>query len=251
MGREEEPPANLIREAMPPLRIRVFQHVPFEDIGSMEPWARSRGHLVEHTRFHAGDAPPPEDAYDWLIVMGGPMGARDEDRLPWMAGEKRAIEAALSAGKAVLGVCLGAQLIADVLGAEVRRNRQAEIGWFPVALSPEALRSPLAQAFPPAFTTFHWHGDTFSIPAGATPLGSSAACDNQGFLSGDRVLALQFHPEITAGGMEGLLRECGHELRPGPSVQDAEAIRAGIGAAPSLNAMMDRACSLLERALRP
>jgi GMP synthase-like glutamine amidotransferase len=249
MVREEESTADLTRAAMTPLRIRVFQHVPFEDIGSMDPWARGRGHRVERTRFHAGDAPPPADAYDWLIVMGGPMGARDEDRLPWMAGEKRAIEAALSAGKAVLGICLGAQLIADVLGAEVRRNRHPEIGWFPVTLSPDALRGPLADAFPPSFTAFHWHGDTFAIPAGAVPLGSSAACDNQGFLIGDRVLALQFHPEVTSAGMEDLLRACGHELRPGPFVQDAAAIRAGIGAAPGLNAMMDRACGLLERAL--
>jgi GMP synthase-like glutamine amidotransferase len=232
---------------MTPLRIRVFQHVPFEGIGCMDPWARARGHRVEHTRFHAGDVPPPAGAYDWLIVMGGPMGARDEGRLPWMAGEKRAIEAALAAGKAVLGVCLGAQLIADVLGAEVRRNRQAEIGWFPVTLSGEALRSPLAEAFPASFTAFHWHGDTFSIPAGAVPLGSSAACDNQGFLLGDRVLALQFHPEVTAAGVEDLLRECAHELRPGAYVQDAASIRAGIAAAPGLNGMMDRACALLER----
>src|SRR3712207_6761729 len=111
------------------LRIQVFQHVSFEGLGSMESWAASRGHAVACTRFFAGDKPPAPEAYDMLIVMGGPMGVHDEAELPWLKDEKRAMAAALKAGKPMLGVCLGAQLLADVLGARVAKNREREIGW--------------------------------------------------------------------------------------------------------------------------
>lgn len=233
-----------------PLRIRVFQHVPFEDIGSMEAWARERGHAVAYTRFHAGDAPPDPGAYDFLIVMGGPMGVHDGDRLPWLQGEKRALRAALEAGRSVLGICLGAQLIADVLGAPVTRNAQAEIGWFPVALSPAARDAWLSEAFPDSFPAFHWHGDTFALPSGFVPLGASPACANQGFLGGKRanVLGLQFHPEVTAESVGALVAACGDELRPAPYVQDAAALREGLGHAAALNAMLARACDRLAAA---
>lgn len=214
----------------------------------MQSWAESRGHTLSYTRFHAGGNPPPQEGYDLLLVMGGPMGVRDEESLPWLKGEKRAIEAALKAGRSVLGICLGAQLMADVMGAQVVRNRQPEIGWFPVELGARALRTWMAEVFPPRFTAFHWHGDTFDLPSGAVSLGSSEACANQGFLYGHNALALQFHPEVTEAGMEDLLRECGGELRPGPFVQDAAAIRAGAHHAPGLNAMIARACMVLQNA---
>lgn len=217
----------------------------------MAPWAESQGHSLRYTRLFAGDSPPGPSDYELLIVMGGPMGVHDEGRIPWLAGEKRALRSALEADKAVLGVCLGAQLIADALGAPVTRNRLPEIGWHEVRLGGEAGRTWMADAFPPAFTAFHWHGDTFGIPAGAVALGSSAACANQGFLFGERVLALQFHPEATESGVEDLLRECGEELRPGPYVQDADSIRAGMGRAPEANAMMIRACGILGSARLP
>jgi GMP synthase-like glutamine amidotransferase len=225
--------------------------VPFEGIGSMAAWASEDGHSVAHTRFFAGELPPARPDFDMLIVMGGPMGANDDALLPWMHAEKAAIAAALAGGKAILGVCLGAQLLASVLGAPVTRNREAEIGWHPVRLSPEARGTWLAEAFPERFTAFHWHGDTFALPAGAVPFGASEACAGQGFLHGDRVLALQFHPEVTPASMEDLLRECGGELRPAPFIQDAAALRAGIGLAPELNAMMARACRRLAAAVQP
>lgn len=235
-----------------PLRIHVFQHAAFEGLGSMEPWLRARGHTLSFTHFHAGQVPPESGpAADWLIVMGGPMGVHDEADLPWLKAEKRAIRAALDRGAAVLGICLGAQLIADVLGAAVTRNAYKEIGWHPVELSPEAKSTWLGEAFPPAFAPFHWHGDTFAIPAGAVPLGSSPACRNQGFLWKDRALALQFHPEITPDSLAALAAECADELSivgtdRGRYVQDAAALKAGLGAAPALNAMLERALLRLE-----
>lgn len=219
----------------------------------MAAWARERGHAVAYTRFHAGEAPPAPSDFDFLIVMGGPMGVHDGDRLPWLPGEKQALRSALQAGRSVLGVCLGAQLIADVLGAPVTRSREPEIGWFPVDLSPAARETWLSQVFPASFPAFHWHGDTFEIPSGFVPLGASAACANQGFLGGARenVLGLQFHGEVTAESVASLVEACGDELRPASHVQDAAGLREGIRHAPALNAMLERACDRLAAAALP
>jgi GMP synthase-like glutamine amidotransferase len=236
-----------------PLRIEILQHVAFEGLGSMEAWFRPRGHSLKFTRLYEGELPgdgahPPAD---WLIVMGGPMGVHDEAEFPWLTAEKLAIEAALKRGASLLGVCLGAQLLAHVLGAHVTRNLEKEIGWFPVHLAPEAAEAWPGKVFPSAFTPFHWHGDTFAIPAGSIPLGSSEACRQQGFLYRDNVLGLQFHPEITADALAGLLRHCGGELaiagsEQGRYVQTENALRAGLALAPALNAIMGRVCEHLE-----
>jgi GMP synthase-like glutamine amidotransferase len=238
-----------------PLRIEILQHVAFEGLGSMETWFRPRGHSLKYTRLYAGESPggaaAQEPPADWLIVMGGPMGVHDEAEFSWLAAEKRAIEAALKRGAALLGVCLGAQLLAHVLGAQVTRNPEKEIGWFPVDLAPEAAGAWPGKVFPSHFTPFHWHGDTFGIPAGAIPLASSAACRQQGFLYRENALGLQFHPEITADSLAGLLRHCGDELAiagsdQGRFVQDEAALRAGLAQSSALNAMMAQVCEQLE-----
>jgi GMP synthase-like glutamine amidotransferase len=234
------------------LRIHVFQHVAFEGPGALGPWALARGHSLSYTRLYAGGAPPAPDEYDWLIVMGGPMGVHDEKELPWLIAEKRALEAVLKTRKPVLGICLGAQLLADVLGARVTKNPEREIGWFPVELDAAARATWLGEAMPASFTPFHWHGDTFGIPQGAVPLGSSGACAHQGFLFGDRVLGWQFHPEVTRESLEALIENCGAELKADPSrgagrfVQDAAALRAGLVGAPVLNKMAGEVCVRLE-----
>jgi GMP synthase-like glutamine amidotransferase len=218
----------------------------------MAAWVRERGHIVSYTRFHAGELPDPEGpAADWLIVMGGPMGVHDEAELTWLKAEKAALRAALDRGAAILGVCLGAQLLAHVLGAEVKPNRAKEIGWFPVSLAPEAKATWLGKVFPDRFTPFHWHGDTFAIPQGAVPLGGSEACANQGFLFGDRALGLQFHPEVTPESLAALAENCGAELaiagtERGRYVRDPASMLAGLAGAPELNAMMAKACARLE-----
>lgn len=241
-----------------PLRVQVFQHVPFEGLGSMDEWFAQRGHLLSRVRFYAGELPDGPGggaggvpAADWLIVMGGPMGVHDEKEFPWLKAEKAALRAALDRGAAVLGVCLGAQLMADVLGAEVKPNHAKEIGWFPVRLSTEARATWLGRALPETFTPFHWHGDTFGIPEGAVPLGSSEACRNQGFLWRERALGLQFHPEITPASLAALSTECGGELAlaggaGGRFVQDAERLRAGLSGAGELNGMMAGICLRME-----
>ena len=163
------------------LRAHVFQHAPFEDTANLGAWLHARGAELTTSRLWLGDVLPPPASFDWLIVMGGAMNADEEPRYPWLADEKRAIERAIAAGKRVVGICLGSQLIARVLGAKVTRNRDSEIGWFPIERADGAERSAVGRALPERAEVFHWHGDTFAQPAGAVQLARSAACEQQAF----------------------------------------------------------------------
>lgn len=185
------------------LRVHWLQHADFEDLGCIAPWLAARGHTVTHTRLCAGEPLPPHTAFDWLIVMGGPMNIYEYEQYPWLRAEKQLIGEAIAANRRLLGICLGSQLIADVLGGKVTRNKHIEIGWFPVRLTTRDSR--LLDDFPETFDAFHWHGDTFEIPAGARHLASSEACANQAFAYGERVLGLQFHPEVTASNVRDWL----------------------------------------------
>jgi GMP synthase-like glutamine amidotransferase len=208
------------------MRLHYLQHVAFENAGNIEVWARQRGHAVTHTRLYEAEPLPPLDSFDWLVVMGGPMNIYEHDAYPWLVSEKTFIEKAIGQGKVVLGVCLGAQLAADVLGGRVERNRHTEIGWFPVSLTDEGRRWPALSGFPERFLAFHWHGDTFSIPPGAERLAENEACANQAFQFAGRVVGLQFHLDYSVESIEKMLRHCGHELIEAPYIQAAEAIRA-------------------------
>jgi GMP synthase-like glutamine amidotransferase len=218
----------------------VFQHVPFEGPANLASWLRARGASLSTTRVWAGDAIPPPESFDWLVVMGGPMNADDEPRFPWLAGEKRAIERAVAARKRVLGVCLGAQLVARVLGAKVTRNRETEIGWFPIERVAGAEASAVGRALPARAEVFHWHGDTFALPDGALPLARSAACEQQAFVYDERVLALQFHVEMTPAGVRALIENCGDELVPGRFVQSRDELVADASRFVRIEALMGR-----------
>jgi GMP synthase-like glutamine amidotransferase len=208
------------------LRIRYLQHVPFEKPAGIGTWARHQGHTFTACRLDRGEPLPSLDAFDWLVIMGGPMSVHDEALYPWLADEKKLIEGAVKARKRVLGVCLGAQLLADVLGARVYRNRHKEIGWFPVRLTTQASASGLFADFPPSFTAFHWHGETFDIPSGARHLARNQACANQAFEFGGRVLALQFHLEVTPNIVQALIKNCQADLGAGRYQQSADQILA-------------------------
>ena len=228
-----------------PLRLHVFQHVPHEGLGALAAFFDGIGAEIAFTRLYAGELPPDESDYDFLVVLGGPMNVYEEGEYPWLAPEKAAIGEALTAGKAVLGLCLGAQLMSVALGGKVTRNAHREIGWWPVEKLPGLHTYALASCFPDRFETFHWHGDTFSIPEGATALFRSEGCAHQGFAWGERAVGLQFHPEITADAVAAWIQasdaEGGGDLEPGPYVQSAEAMQAG-GDFAGNNAWMGALC---------
>ena len=199
------------------MRVHYLQHVPYERVGWIQDWAESRSHEISGTLIYAEPAgaaalPEPGDV-DLLVVIGGPMNIYEHDKHPWLLGEKDFIRACISEGKAVLGICLGGQLVADVLGGEVTRAPFEEIGWYPVELT-EAGRGLEAFAhFPQRFTTLQWHGDTFSIPPGAVHAAWSEATPNQAFSFDDeRVIGLQFHLEETRGTLGELVEVAGKNV---------------------------------------
>ena len=203
------------------MRIHYLQHVPFEGIASIETWAFYRGHALSSTRFFANESLPQMQDFDWLIVLGGPMNIYETEKYFWLTEEKRFIEQAIKNDKTVIGICLGAQLIADVLGAKVTQNTFKEIGWFPVELTTE---SPVFHTLPQRFKALHWHGDTFELPHGAVHLARSKACENQAFVYEEKVLSLQFHLEATTGSARQIIANCGGELVGGKYIQSSRAI---------------------------
>lgn len=227
------------------MRVRVFQHVPFEGLGAIADWLAARGAAVATTRFDLDPVLPAAGGFDLLVVLGGPMGVNDEAELPWLAGEKHFIGAAVRAGTPVLGVCLGAQLIASALGARVYPGTHKEIGWFPVSACAHA---DDAFAFPPTLDAFHWHGDTFELPAGAVRLARSEACAQQAFQFGARCIGLQCHLETTPAAAHTMVEHCRHELLPAPYVQDAATILAApAGRHAAINAQLARVLDYLVR----
>lgn len=206
------------------MNVHYLQHVAFEGLGSIEDWVRRGGHTLGATHFYRGDPLPAVDAVDLLVVMGGPMNIYEEADYPWLADEKRFIERAIAAGRRVLGICLGAQLVADVLGARVVANAEKEIGWFQVEKTESAAASRLFAAFPTQLDVFHWHGDTFDIPAGAVRVARSAGCANQAFVYDERVVGLQFHLEATPDSARQIIAHGADDLIDGRDIQTPQAM---------------------------
>jgi GMP synthase-like glutamine amidotransferase len=225
------------------MKMAVLQHVPFEGPAAIADWAGRRGIKMTVTHLYRGDPLPSLDEFGMLTVMGGPMSVNDEGLYPWLSPEIALIGSAIGAGKTVLGVCLGAQIIAKSLGSKVYRARQKEIGWFPVERSEDA--SAIFEGMPKAFTAFHWHGETFDLPPGAVRLAQTPAIPNQAFALGDRVLGLQFHIEATPRSVNDLLQNAADEIGSGPYEQRPDAIRLGIGNCASLEPLLDRVLSNL------
>ncbi len=216
------------------MRIHYLQHVSFEGLGSIEEWAREHGAGISCCRLFANEALPGLTEFDWLLVMGGPMNIYQEDIHPWLRPEKALIKEAIAAGKIVLGVCLGAQLIADTLGAKVTRNPHREIGWFPL----RDIHPAMAGIIPAQALVMHWHGDTFALPTGAERLAASEACQDQGFIYRGRVFGLQFHLETTAESLSTLIAHSGDELTEGPYIQTPAAMLGSAHRFTAINRMM-------------
>ena len=188
------------------MRAHYLQHVPSEGLAGIEPWLDAYGYEITHSPLFESIEFPNMDEFDLLIVMGGPMSVNDENDFAWLAPEKQFINRAVKSGKPVLGVCLGAQLIADSLGARVYPNREKEIGWFDISLTANGKTDPLFSDFEKTEKVFQWHGDTFSIPKGATHLAQAPTCHNQAFRYRDNVYGLQFHLEVDTPMVERWLK---------------------------------------------
>ncbi len=220
------------RTDAPALRVRCLQHVPYEDAGAIAAWAAARGHDL--ATIHAyrddvslGDPLAGADDAQLLVVLGGAYGVDDLPRLAWLRDEVRTIERAVARGTPVLGICLGAQLVAHALGGRVGRAAEWEIGWFPVERVVPREDAPLLDGFPDRLDAFHWHGDAIDPPAGAVRAFASAACACQAFTWGDRVVALQFHPEMTHETARALTEHDAADLAHGGAyVQPADALLA-------------------------
>ena len=187
----------------------IFQHVEFEGPGAILPYLESRNFRIHLVKLYAGDAIPSPANVDFAVLMGGPMSALDEAKYPYLALEKRFCREMFALKKPLLGICLGAQIIANAFGASIRKNPEKEIGWFPVTFENGL-----------SIDVFHWHGETFDIPELAAPLAYSAACKNQGFRFG-RIVGLQFHLETTKESMSKILENCSEELETALSLHGA------------------------------
>lgn len=190
------------------MKIHYLQHDDLVQACTIEQWATEQGILVSNTQVHKGEAFPDISDFDLLIILGGRMGAYEEDMYPWLIDEKVFIKRAIAEHKYVLGLCLGAQILADVLGGLVYPHVHKETGWWPVHFSPQ-IDGTLLQGLPETVHLFEFHGDTFTLPTGARLLASSECCENQAFIYNDRVLAVQFHPEVSVDKMNVLAEAVG------------------------------------------
>ena len=194
------------------IRIHYLQHVPFEGPGCIKEWTEKKNHQLSVTRLYEEEVPPALSEIDWLIIMGGPMGIYDDQEYPWLTDEKRYLRKAVEKNKVIIGICLGAQLLANALGARVNPGKNKEIGWFPISKTETGKASILFDVMPDQITVFHWHGDQFDIPPECLHLVKSEACPNQAFQYKDRIIGLQFHLEATADSIRGMIEHAGSEL---------------------------------------
>ena len=199
--------------------VLVFQHDPFEDLGFFAEVLEKQRIVYRVLRLFHGEMP----AENWeriraLIILGGPMNVNDEERYPFLRWEKWIIRAAIDEAVPVVGICLGAQLIAATLGAAVYHGRVKEIGWNPISITPHGQVDSLLGYLPESATVFQWHGDGFDLPSGAIRLAASVNYENQAFRVGKHIYALQFHLEITPRMIARWIDERSKDLAQAPYI---------------------------------
>lgn len=204
------------------MRIHFIQHMPFEHPASIADWAQENEHSSTYTRIFADQSLPAIDSFDMLVIMGGVMGVYEEEKYDWLKEEKLFIKNSIANNKKVFGVCLGAQLIAEALGAKVYPHTKKEIGWFEIE---KVQPHKFTEHLPQTLTTFHWHGDTFNLPENAIHIFKSQACSQQGFVYNDQVIGLQFHMEVRKDLLDGMTDNERAELKKDLFVQTEDEIK--------------------------
>lgn len=224
------------------MRLHLLEHDPIEfPRTNITRWAERKGFECRMTEVFAGHQLPALEHVDWLMIMGGSQHAWDEDVNPWLRTEKAFIARALDQGKIILGICLGAQLLAQALGGRLYSNETAEIGWYPVRLTEEGQESFLFRGIPETFVTFHWHSDHFTLPPGCVRLAESPPTPNQAFIRpGLPVAGVQFHPEYTREMVSGHARRYGREWPLGPYSEGEERVLRKTEAMPEPYWLMER-----------
>jgi GMP synthase-like glutamine amidotransferase len=226
------------------MRTHFLQHVPFESPGQLQSILLKQGSLITKTALFDNAPLPAMDEFDLLIILGGPMSVNDESSFEWLVREKDFIRRCINHQKPVLGICLGAQLIANALGATVYKNSVKEIGWFPIQRASQPQMG--AFNFPDTLNAFHWHGETFDMPHGALLLASSEATPHQAFQFGATTIALQCHLEATPDSINALIASCANELSPAPFVQSSQTITStSVETFNSIHAVLENIISFL------
>jgi len=206
------------------MHIHCFQHDHFEDLGYIGEWAKDHNFTTSVTRFDLNPEFPAHHDYDWLVVLGGKMSVKDTDEFPWMLKEIDFIKEAISLGKIVIGICLGAQLVASALGARVYRNTDPEMGFWPVTFSQKAANDSVFRHFPAKLDVLHVHFDTFTLPENAVKMADSEITHCQAFRYGENVFAFQFHFEVSPQNVTTFVHEVAPELVKGKYCQTASHI---------------------------
>lgn len=225
------------------MKILFVTHASFEKPGSIETWAKKKGHLTKEVCPYKGEKLPDASTFDMLVVMGGPQSPLEIHKDPYLADEIQLIKQALKSKKKIMGVCLGAQLIGEALGAKTERSPNREIGMYPIELLEDAKRDPVFQSFPPKSDVMHWHSDMPGIATGAVLLAKSEGCPRQVFRYGDRVYGFQCHFELTQQLVEGMIESCQSDLRSGTYVRSINELLSADYSA--INTRMDKVLDYL------
>lgn len=194
------------------MNIHYIQHVPFENLGYIEFLLKEKVHSITSTKVWENKQFPEIGEIDLLIILGGPIGVNDDNKYYWLKDEKKFINAFVKTKKKIIGICLGAQLLAHALGASIIKNAYIEIGWFPIIIK-SSFSSWLGEELPQKeLTVFHWHGDKFNIPPGAVNQAFSNGCDHQLFTYGNNIIGIQFHLEATSDLINSMIDNEGDEF---------------------------------------
>lgn len=204
------------------MRVHSIYHGCFRGLNIIDQWIQNRNHVASESHPNRGESLPPIDDIDFLIILGGPQSARKLDQYPYLHTEIEFIRQAIDHNKIILGICLGAQLLAEALGAQTQKSPQAEIGMHPIELTEAGLLDPIFSTFPLTFDVMHWHFDMVGWVPGMTLLAKSQGCPHQAFKYGHRIYGLQFHLEMEPLWVQAILEHSVNPYQPGRFVQSPQ-----------------------------